>query len=220
MPPRRTATCPARRASQPAPARSLSSRPARVFRLLFFLMIRRPPRSTLFPYTTLFRSNERRGGSVGIVRIVIVNPYEPRSARRLQPRHGRVSGCCGGPLRIARSADAPLTLPSPPAGGRGLGEGGACGEAIVVTIEAAVEAELGGERIAADESRGGVAALLQELGERRGRGAEHLSVVAQAEPSRKKASEHRRVAGKRQRRWCDGGGKTKSIAGESVDGRR
>src|SRR5689334_23542337 len=26
------------------------------FFLLFFLMIRRPPRSTLFPYTTLFRS--------------------------------------------------------------------------------------------------------------------------------------------------------------------
>src|SRR6266404_7046782 len=25
----------------------------------FFLMIRRPPRSTLFPYTTLFRSNPR-----------------------------------------------------------------------------------------------------------------------------------------------------------------
>src|SRR3712207_8227952 len=25
---------------------------------LFFLMIRRPPRSTLFPYTTLFRSTE------------------------------------------------------------------------------------------------------------------------------------------------------------------
>src|SRR5690348_17827011 len=28
------------------------------FFLFFFLMIRRPPRSTLFPYTTLFRSNE------------------------------------------------------------------------------------------------------------------------------------------------------------------
>src|SRR2546425_7068665 len=28
----------------------------RKFRLFFFLMIRRPPRSTLFPYTTLFRS--------------------------------------------------------------------------------------------------------------------------------------------------------------------
>src|SRR3712207_8916149 len=26
----------------------------------FFLMIRRPPRSTLFPYTTLFRSNRRQ----------------------------------------------------------------------------------------------------------------------------------------------------------------
>src|SRR2546429_4571223 len=28
-------------------------------RLFFFLMIRRPPRSTLFPYTTLFRSQEK-----------------------------------------------------------------------------------------------------------------------------------------------------------------
>src|SRR6266496_2730097 len=27
-----------------------------IFHLFFFLMIRRPPRSTLFPYTTLFRS--------------------------------------------------------------------------------------------------------------------------------------------------------------------
>src|SRR2546426_2789865 len=27
------------------------------FRVFFFLMIRRPPRSTLFPYTTLFRSH-------------------------------------------------------------------------------------------------------------------------------------------------------------------
>src|SRR6266487_3610131 len=29
--------------------------------VLFFLMIRRPPRSTLFPYTTLFRSRPRVG---------------------------------------------------------------------------------------------------------------------------------------------------------------
>src|SRR2546426_2504801 len=28
-----------------------------LFSLFFFLMIRRPPRSTLFPYTTLFRSH-------------------------------------------------------------------------------------------------------------------------------------------------------------------
>src|ERR1035438_10647218 len=33
---------------------ALPSSPTRLF---FFLMIRRPPRSTLFPYTTLFRSS-------------------------------------------------------------------------------------------------------------------------------------------------------------------
>src|SRR2546430_15437392 len=31
------------------------------FLFFFFLMIRRPPRSTLFPYTTLFRSHPGRG---------------------------------------------------------------------------------------------------------------------------------------------------------------
>src|SRR5207248_11182099 len=34
-------------------------RRARRFCCVFFLMIRRPPRSTLFPYTTLFRSDNR-----------------------------------------------------------------------------------------------------------------------------------------------------------------
>src|SRR3712207_7357413 len=33
--------------------------------LFFFLMIRRPPRSTLFPYTTLFRSSDDRGDGAG-----------------------------------------------------------------------------------------------------------------------------------------------------------
>src|SRR2546427_12346333 len=32
-----------------------------LIQFLFFLMIRRPPRSTLFPYTTLFRSHPREG---------------------------------------------------------------------------------------------------------------------------------------------------------------
>src|SRR5689334_24664670 len=31
-----------------------------LFYIFFFLMIRRPPRSTLFPYTTLFRSRTTR----------------------------------------------------------------------------------------------------------------------------------------------------------------
>src|SRR4051812_49652014 len=33
--------------------------PITLFSFFFFLMIRRPPRSTLFPYTTLFRSMGR-----------------------------------------------------------------------------------------------------------------------------------------------------------------
>src|SRR5256885_16372996 len=33
-----------------------------LYSFFFFLMIRRPPRSTLFPYTTLFRSREIRNG--------------------------------------------------------------------------------------------------------------------------------------------------------------
>src|SRR3712207_6901103 len=36
-------------------------------RLLFFLMIRRPPRSTLFPYTTLFRSPLSIGIDIGLM---------------------------------------------------------------------------------------------------------------------------------------------------------
>src|SRR3954467_6369396 len=41
-----------------ATTNSTPSTPAQIIR--FFLMIRRPPTSTLFPYTTLFRSHRRR----------------------------------------------------------------------------------------------------------------------------------------------------------------
>src|SRR6266540_5136179 len=53
-----------------------------LFVFFFFLMIRRPPRSTLFPYTTLFRSAERgrRGG-------------RRRPVRQIRQR--RVSACPG-----------------------------------------------------------------------------------------------------------------------------
>src|SRR3982751_7007237 len=51
---------------------------ALLYVLFFFLMIRRPPRSTLFPYTTLFRSPcGRRRGS--------------RSRASSSPRAGRPS---------------------------------------------------------------------------------------------------------------------------------
>src|SRR3712207_8478305 len=35
--------------------------------MFFFLMIRRPPRSTLFPYTTLFRSSHEIAASIDIL---------------------------------------------------------------------------------------------------------------------------------------------------------
>src|SRR5271166_7031211 len=40
--------------------------PMSVLVFFFFLMIRRPPRSTLFPYTTLFRSPRRRRAGAGV----------------------------------------------------------------------------------------------------------------------------------------------------------
>src|SRR5258708_27061969 len=66
----------------------------------FFLMIRRPPRSTLFPYTTLFRSRAvRRDRAVVDLRIAgdVAGPYN-RRRRRADRRRGngqqhRAHGC-------------------------------------------------------------------------------------------------------------------------------
>src|SRR6266498_2989612 len=52
----------------------------KLFDALFFLIIRRPPRSTLFPYTTLFRSHRR------IVRCPGALPRLP-AAHRPHHRH-------------------------------------------------------------------------------------------------------------------------------------
>src|SRR5258706_14883728 len=41
-----------------------------LFYLFFFLMIRRPPRSTLFPYTTLFRSTNGSAGELDAEAVV------------------------------------------------------------------------------------------------------------------------------------------------------
>src|SRR3712207_7692279 len=66
--------------------------------MFLFLMIRRPPRSTLFPYTTLFRSVEGRSrAAIGVVR---------------DWRAGRVAagGMARGPLgRAARGGDRKST---------------------------------------------------------------------------------------------------------------
>src|SRR3712207_6949220 len=46
----------------------------------FFLMIRRPPRSTLFPYTTLFRSRERAVVAAAEVDLVAVDEGDAAKA--------------------------------------------------------------------------------------------------------------------------------------------
>src|SRR5437867_6989144 len=48
----------------------------------FFLLIRRPPRSTLFPYTTLFRSQ-----TIGPAALVVSRPQEGHHARRQGERY-------------------------------------------------------------------------------------------------------------------------------------
>src|SRR2546422_4084820 len=69
----------------------------------FFLMIRRPPRSTLFPYTTLFRSSgdarrERvRGGRGGVF------PHRAHGRHTAAGRGGRAVG--KGARRCLRSGD-------------------------------------------------------------------------------------------------------------------
>src|SRR3712207_7258663 len=63
----------------------------------FFLMIRRPPRSTLFPYTTLFRSGGARG-----------HPADLRLGHRA-PRRARARRY--GAARAARPRRAAAPLP-------------------------------------------------------------------------------------------------------------
>src|SRR3712207_9482243 len=64
------------------------------FYFFFFLMIRRPPRSTLFPYTTLFRSGShpaRRSRTASAHRSApATSSSRPRCSRR--PPGRRLSG--------------------------------------------------------------------------------------------------------------------------------
>src|SRR3712207_7684215 len=61
----------------------------------FFLMIRRPPRSTLFPYTTLFRSGRiepgRRGWSLRARRVHPRRPGGGDGGRRLDRKSTRLN---------------------------------------------------------------------------------------------------------------------------------
>src|SRR2546430_11061588 len=73
-----------------------------VYKFFFFLMIRRPPRSTLFPYTTLFRSVRFRIVSAPARKRHALDLVEPpliieqldhrdRKSTRLNSSHSQIS---------------------------------------------------------------------------------------------------------------------------------
>src|SRR3712207_9291500 len=75
-------------------------------RCFFFLMIRRPPRSTLFPYTTLFRSVPvLRQTLVGVVEVPVVERVAHREAG--DDRGGQLGGV-GLPLLLRVPPDEGL----------------------------------------------------------------------------------------------------------------
>src|SRR2546429_6699330 len=66
--------------------------------MCFFLMIRRPPRSTLFPYTTLFRSEGRKVAiRKGIQHSANLFSFEAIERNRLKIRNGRDLHLLPGP---------------------------------------------------------------------------------------------------------------------------
>src|SRR3712207_8416221 len=74
-------------------------------------MIRRPPRSTLFPYTTLFRSGIRHSGSGGC-RVATVAGTSPGRASRRRAEARRRRGTGRSVHRVGRSEEHTSELQS------------------------------------------------------------------------------------------------------------
>src|SRR3712207_8901182 len=86
----------------------------------FFLMIRRPPRSTLFPYTTLFRSpgswvvgrldgfgeGELQHEATGLI-----NDLEDRKSTRLNSSHANISYAVFCLKKKQKAVDKPSGIP-------------------------------------------------------------------------------------------------------------
>src|SRR3712207_6977673 len=66
-------------------------------------MIRRPPRSTLFPYTTLFRSMGPKGAQLG-------DPNRKKLARAMTSGGGGASGLPAGFTYVGQFIDHDLTF--------------------------------------------------------------------------------------------------------------
>src|SRR2546430_12623498 len=64
----------------------------RICMCFFFLMIRRPPRSTLFPYTTLFRSHDHVATRVGARDELLRGRLQPRRRAAQEAQGGQRGG--------------------------------------------------------------------------------------------------------------------------------
>src|SRR2546425_11088068 len=85
----------------------------------FFLMIRRPPRSTLFPYTTLFRSWATvalRGPTRRIAAIVASHPYTERSEEHTSELQSLAYLVCRLLLEKKKELHPALRIDTRPAG--------------------------------------------------------------------------------------------------------
>src|SRR3712207_7000247 len=75
-------------------------------------MIRRPPRSTLFPYTTLFRSDETRA-QLGKSTLISLDPRSSRQARtRTRGRSVETRRVCAPLVLLSRSEEHTSELQS------------------------------------------------------------------------------------------------------------
>src|SRR5574342_1002138 len=90
----------------------------------FFLMIRRPPRSTLFPYTTLFRSDrDARGGGRPGVKVPSHEDLD-RKSTRLNSSHHRISYAVFCLKKKKKTSTGGTDTEGARRKGRGDGEGG------------------------------------------------------------------------------------------------
>src|SRR2546430_17414243 len=81
--------------------------PSHATPFFFFLMIRRPPRSTLFPYTTLFRSARTRLGWEPLKQLHddVVAPIAVKKTKGAWYRHWRSVSLDGSTLDVADNQD-------------------------------------------------------------------------------------------------------------------
>src|ERR1041385_9431348 len=79
----------------------------------FFLMIRRPPRSTLFPYTTLFRSPRKIRSSVCWTGTRPTRTAPTRSEEHTSELQSRLHLVCRPLLEKKKRTSAPTTPPNP-----------------------------------------------------------------------------------------------------------